>query len=86
MLIYSNSRITEAKETLRAEMGKSSAELRSDMRELQIQIRDLQNQAKDLRIQTNNLQNQVPGLREDMKAGFGRIEEALRVHVLEHHR
>ncbi len=31
MLIYSNSRITEAKETLRAEIGQSRAEIRADM-------------------------------------------------------
>jgi hypothetical protein len=47
LLIYSNSRITEAKETLRAEM------------------------------QT---------IRAEMKAGFERIEQLLKVHELEHHR
>jgi len=58
LLIYSNSRITEAKETLRAETAKLGTELRSEM-EL---------------------------LRHDMNAGFGRIEDALKLHVLEHHK
>jgi hypothetical protein len=54
MLLYSNSRIGEAKDTLRAEMGTLRAEIGS--------------------------------LRTEMNAGFERIENLLKMHVLEHHR
>ena len=36
MLIYSNSRITEAKETLRAEIGQLRAEFRADFKQLEL--------------------------------------------------
>jgi flagellar motor switch protein FliM len=39
MLIYSNSRITEAKETLRAEIGQFRAEIRTDLGKLEAEIR-----------------------------------------------
>ncbi len=58
LLLCSNGRITEAKETLRAETAKLGAELRGEM----------------------------AALRSEMQAGFARIEAALRVHELEHHR
>jgi trans-2-enoyl-CoA reductase len=82
MLIYSNSRIgdvkadlgakvNDAKETLRAETGKLAVELRSEM--------------KDLRSEMKDLRNEMALLRKDMNSGFERIENAMKVHVLEHH-
>jgi uncharacterized protein YqgV (UPF0045/DUF77 family) len=38
MLIYSNSRITEAKETLRAEIGTLRAEIRTEMTRLETKL------------------------------------------------
>ncbi len=58
MLVYSNRRITEAKETLRAETAKLGAELQVELKLL----------------------------RKDIEAGFGRMETALKVHELEHHK
>ena len=46
MLIYSNSRISEAKETLRAETSKLGADLRKEMAELKA---DLHNEMTSLR-------------------------------------
>jgi hypothetical protein len=65
LLIYSNSRISDAKETLRAETAKLAVELRSEM--------------KDFR-------NEMELLRRDMNAGFERMENALKIHLLEHHK
>jgi hypothetical protein len=39
MLLYSNSRITEAKETLRAEIGESKQTLRGEIAELRADMR-----------------------------------------------
>ena len=64
LLIYSNSRISEAKETLRAETAKLGAELRGEMTELR---------------------GEIQLLRSEMAAGFVRIEQAFKMHVLEHH-
>ena len=58
MLIYSNRRITEAKETLRAE-------------------------AQGLRTE---LTGELKLLGEEMNHGFARIEAALQIHELEHHK
>jgi hypothetical protein len=65
LLIYSNSRITEAKETLRAETAKLGTELRAEIAAVR---------------------HELELLRRDMNAGFERIENALKVHVLEHHK
>jgi hypothetical protein len=40
MLIYSNSRITEAKETLRAEIGLLRSEMQKDMMQLRLEFTD----------------------------------------------
>ena len=76
LLIYSNSRISDAKETLRAETAQFAAELRSEMKQL----------AADLRGEMLQLHNEIELLRRDMNAGFTRIENAMRIHVLEHHK
>lgn len=69
LLIYSNSRITETKETLRAEIGKLAAELRGEMNELRTEVR-----------------GDIHALRAEMNAGFARIEAAMKIHELEHHK
>ena len=64
LLIYSNSRISEAKETLRAETAKLGSELRGDIA---------------------GVRSEVALLRAEINAGFARMEQALKIHVLEHH-
>jgi hypothetical protein len=82
LLIYSNSRITDAKETLRAETAKLGVELRSEMKDLRAEMKDLRAEMNELRIE---FRNEILMLRKDMNAGFERIETALKIHVLEHH-
>jgi hypothetical protein len=65
LLLYSNSRITEAKETLRAETREPRAQVNAEIRELRAEIREL---------------------RAEMNAGIARIEAALKIHELEHHK
>jgi hypothetical protein len=72
LLIYSNSRISDAKETLRAETAKLAVELRSEM--------------KDFRNEMELLRRDMELLRRDMNAGFERMENALKIHLLEHHK
>ncbi len=87
LLIYSNSRIsyvkaglgskvTEAKETLRAETAKLGIELRAETAKL----------GTELRSEMKAYRSEMELLRRDMNAGFTRIETALQIHVLEHHK
>ncbi len=90
LLIYSNSRISDAKETLRAETAKLAIELRSEMELLR---RDLNGEMSSLRKDLNgemsifrkDLNGEMALLRRDMNAGFERIESAFKIHILEHH-
>ena len=75
LLIYSNSRISEAKETLRAETAKLGAELRAETVKL----------GAELRGEMTELRGEIQLLRSEMAAGFVRIEQAFKMHVLEHH-
>ncbi len=65
LLIYSNSRISEAKETLRAEIKAETNALRAEMAELHAEIAEL---------------------RAHLDSAFERIEHALKLHELEHHK
>lgn len=75
LLIYSNSRITEAKETLRAEIKTETATLRAEIRAEMV----------TLRAEMATLHSEIALLRKDMEAGFQRIESAIKIHMLEHH-
>jgi hypothetical protein len=57
-LIHNNSRISEAKETLRAEIKDETAALRGEMADL----------------------------RAHLDSGFERMEHALKIHQIEHHK
>ncbi len=58
MLLYSNSKITDTKETLRAEIAAAKYALQLEIQEM----------------------------RAEMNAGIARIETALKIHELEHHK
>jgi chromosome segregation ATPase len=72
LLLYSNSRISEAKETLRAEIKAETATLRGEM--------------TALRAEMTELRAEMTALRVHIDAGFARLEDALRLHILEHHK
>jgi septal ring factor EnvC (AmiA/AmiB activator) len=72
MLLYSNSRITEAKETLRAEIRAETAALKMEMADLKHEMADLKHEMADLK-------------REIMTA-IERLEAKLTIHEMEHHR
>ena len=76
LLIYSNSRINEAKETLRAEIRAETVALRAEIRE----------ESAALRAEMATLRAETAELRAHIDAGFERIENALKLHELEHHR
>ncbi len=63
MLLYSNSRITEAKETLRAEIAASKHALRSEISE----------SAHALRMEMQALRAEMQAQRSEMQLGFERI-------------
>jgi len=64
-LIHSNSHITDAKETLRAEIKAEIAILRGEM---------------------GTIRGEMAELRAHIDAGFDRLENALKLHELEHHK
>jgi septal ring factor EnvC (AmiA/AmiB activator) len=76
MLIYSNSRISDAKETLRAEIKAETTTLRAE----------IQAESASLRAETASLRAEIAELRAHLDSGFDRIEHALKLHELEHHR
>ena len=89
LLLYSNSRITDTKETLRAEIGETKQTLRLETRTLHAEIGETR-QALRLEMQT---------LRGDMELGFERLsnkmdhlagevatlKELMSTHIREHH-
>jgi len=82
LLIYSNSRITEAKETLRAEMATGN----SRITEVNSRITDVKETLRAEMAATTET------LRAEMAAGFSRISSEilslkadLKIHELEHH-
>jgi hypothetical protein len=76
MLIYSNSRITEAKETLRAEMGTLRTEVRAEI----ALISDRVNEAKE------TLRAEIAASRAETLAEIRELRSALKVHEIEHHK
>lgn len=72
LLIYSNSQITDSKEALRAETAKLGAELRAEM--------------AGFRADMAGFRSDMELLRRNMNDGFTRIETAMKIHILEHHR
>jgi hypothetical protein len=83
LLLYSNSRITDTKDTLRAEIGESKHSLRAEMETVRTEIGETKH-ALRLEIET---------LRAETAAGFSRIERAIErletklvMHELEHHK
>jgi hypothetical protein len=72
MLIYSNSRITEAKEALRAEIQSFRSEILGANNRIA--------EAKE------TLRAEIRELRAEMNAGFERISAQLKIHELEHHK
>jgi len=75
-LIYSNGRISEAKETLRAEIKAETATLRTEMATLRAEIK----------AESAALRAEMAELRAHLDSGFERLEHALKLHELEHHR
>ena len=80
MLLYSNSRITEAKETLRAEMALGFERMMSAIKGLE---NKLENQMKGLE---NKLENQMKDLENKLENQIKGLENKLEIHELEHHR
>ena len=72
LLIYSNSRITDTKETLRAEIRAETAALRTEM--------------AGLRVEMAGLRGEMAGLKAEIMGGFDKLEAKLAIHELEHHR
>jgi hypothetical protein len=76
LLIYSNSRITDAKETLRADIRTLSAELKGE----------LFAETAKLRGEMAGLRGEMTGLKAEIMGGFDKLEAKLAIHELEHHR
>jgi len=89
-LIYSNSRISEAKETLRAEIKAETATLCTEMAqlrtEIQAEIGTLRTEMAQVRTEMAELRGEMGELRAHIDAGFERIAHALQLHILEHHK
>ena len=75
-LIYSNSRISAARDRVLAEIDKLAAQLRAETSK----------QGSDIRADITRVANDLTALRTDMNHGFERSEAALRIHELEHHK
>jgi hypothetical protein len=76
LLLYSNSRITEAKETLRAEIRAETAELKG---KISAETAELKGK---ISAETAELKAEISGI----MAGIERLEAKLTIHELEHHR
>jgi hypothetical protein len=59
MLVYSNSRITEAKETLRAEIGQLRAEIRTDLGKLEAKLDTIINMLGHLDTRVTRLEERI---------------------------
>jgi hypothetical protein len=79
-LIYSNGRITEAKETLRAEIKAETATLRAEIKAETATLRT------EIKAEAATLRAEMAELRAHLDSGFDRLEHALKLHELEHHR
>ncbi len=82
MLIYSNSRITDVKSDLGARVNDAKETLRAETAKLGT---DLRMEMKDLRMEIKDLGDEMVTLRKNMNSALERIENAMKVHVLEHH-
>jgi len=71
MLIYSNSRITEAKETMRAEMGNSNSRITEAKETLRA----------EMALGFERLSNKIDHLAEEVAT----LKEMLSTHLREHH-
>jgi hypothetical protein len=78
-LIYSNSRVTDVKETLRAEIRTLNAELRGEMTGFRSEMAGFRSEIAGFR-------SEIAELRGEIKAGFERMESALKQHILEYHK
>jgi len=93
MLIYSNSRITEAKETLRAEMVAGNGRMTEMKETLRADIATSNGRITDVKETLRaEMAATTETLRAEMTAGFSRISNEilslkadLKVHELEHH-
>ena len=72
LLIYSNSRITDAKETLRAEMKT----MRTEMDLLRVEMNAMRAE----------ILNEIKALRKDIEQFAKESQTAVRIHELEHHK
>jgi ATP/maltotriose-dependent transcriptional regulator MalT len=71
-LIYSNSRVTDVNKNIDA----AKETLRAEMRTLNAELRG----------EMAGLRSEMAELRGDIKAGFERMEAALKQHILEYHK
>jgi hypothetical protein len=76
MLLYSNSRITEAKETLRAEIGESKQTLRAEIGESK----------QTLRTEVATVRSEMIAGFARIETAIERLEHKMEIHELEHHR
>jgi hypothetical protein len=83
MLLYSNSRITDTRDTVRAELREVRAALHGEIEALRLET---QGQNNALRAEMNTLRAEMDTLRAEMRAGFERLEMLLKMHELEHHK
>jgi predicted nucleic acid-binding Zn-ribbon protein len=90
LLLYSNSWITEAKETLRAEMVAGNGRITEMKEALRAEMATGNNRITDVNSRITDVKET---LRAEMAAGFSRISSEilslkadLKVHELEHHR
>jgi hypothetical protein len=76
MLLYSNSRITDTKETLRAEIGESKHALRAEMEKLRAEIGETK----------QTLRAEMAAGFARIENAIVRLETKIVVHELEHHK
>jgi hypothetical protein len=101
LLLYSNSRITYTKDTLRAEIGESKHAFRAEMETVRAEIGEskhtLRAEMETVRAEIGEtkhaLRAEMETLRAETAAGFVRIERAIErletklvIHELEHHK
>ena len=71
-LIYSNSRVTDTRVALAKSIDESKETLRAEMQAMKT---ELSAEIRAIKLEIN----------AEIQAGFERVENALKIHVLEHH-
>ena len=80
MLIHSNHRITDTRDSLGKRIDDLKGSLEKDMASLQGSVE------KEIASLRNEMQAELKLFREEMRSGFERMETALKIHELEHHK